>query len=102
MPVTSEMTFAGRLLQFRAGRIDKIKDRFKATLRLVQGMASHHHTRAAVPLALMFKSELDFDAFGKSPLCHQTNTLGCPLHLLISQVNGIGEIDGDPFIFVKF
>jgi len=55
-----------------------------------------------MPLALMFKSELDFDTLGKSPLGKQTDPLRRPLHLLIGQVERIGKIDGDSLFFVKF
>jgi len=95
MPLTSEIAITRRLLQLRARGIDKIKNCLKATLRLAQRMAGHHHPRAAMPLALMLERKLNFHSFRKVPLRQKADPLGRPLHLLISHINGVRKADGD-------
>ncbi len=101
MSVPRQVTIAGGLLQLRARRIHKIKNRLKAASGLFQRVTGDNHARAAMPFALVIKRKFDFNAFRKPPLREETNSLRRPLHLLIGKVDGIGKTDGDSLALVN-
>ena len=101
LTITSEIAVTGRFLKLGARGIDKIENRLVATLRFAQRMAAHHNSRAAMPLALMFKGEFDLGSVREMPLGEKTDSLGGPLNLLVCKVDGIGKTNRNSLAFTK-
>ncbi len=58
----------GRFLQFGTGRLDEIENCLKVSRRLLERMAPHHNTHAAMLHAAMVESKFHFGPFHERPL----------------------------------
>lgn len=71
-------------LQLGAGRIDKIKHRFKMPFGLAKRVAGNYNALAAMSFAPVIKGKFNFGPLLKKPFGQQADSLGTPMNLILN------------------